>query len=190
VDHEGRFFTLEGATPHIQPVQEPHPPIWVGGHSEAGARRAGRVGDGFVTPPGADLDEVAARIDVVRQESAARRRELGPMPLRRNIRIAASREQALEDYARVAGDRYRAYARRGLGVYGSHEELSEDFVAQVASHAVVGTPDEVAVQLRTMSETLGVDPIIVRCGWPSMTADETIEQVEMVGSYVIPGLAS
>jgi alkanesulfonate monooxygenase SsuD/methylene tetrahydromethanopterin reductase-like flavin-dependent oxidoreductase (luciferase family) len=29
------------------PVQKPHPPLWVGGHSRAALRRAARFGDGW-----------------------------------------------------------------------------------------------------------------------------------------------
>ena len=50
----GRFFQLDGAVMQPQPLQQPHPPIWVGGRSEAALARAGRYGDSwfayFVTP--------------------------------------------------------------------------------------------------------------------------------------------
>jgi probable F420-dependent oxidoreductase len=46
VDYDGAFTTLRGANVFPQPVQA-SVPIVVGGHSEAAARRAGRLGDGF-----------------------------------------------------------------------------------------------------------------------------------------------
>src|SRR3954471_19039208 len=46
VDYDGEFTTLRGANVFPQPVQA-SVPIVVGGHSEAAARRAGRLGDGF-----------------------------------------------------------------------------------------------------------------------------------------------
>ena len=46
VDYDGDFTTLRGANVFPQPVQA-SVPIVVGGHSEAAARRAGRLGDGF-----------------------------------------------------------------------------------------------------------------------------------------------
>lgn len=50
----GRFFQLDGAVMQPRPLQQPHPPIWVGGRSDAALARAGRYGDSwfayFVTP--------------------------------------------------------------------------------------------------------------------------------------------
>jgi len=51
---DGEFFQLDGAVMQPRPIQQPHPPIWVGGRSDAALARAGKYGDGwfayFVTP--------------------------------------------------------------------------------------------------------------------------------------------
>ena len=53
VNYDGQFWQLDGITVRPAPVQNPMP-IWIGGNSDAAARRAGRLGDGwipsFITP--------------------------------------------------------------------------------------------------------------------------------------------
>ncbi|GAA4588874.1 putative F420-dependent oxidoreductase [Actinoplanes octamycinicus] len=44
---EGRFVSFSGVVQHPSPVQRPHPPIVVGGHSAAAYRRAVRHGTGW-----------------------------------------------------------------------------------------------------------------------------------------------
>ena len=36
VDFDGEFWQVKDARPHIRPVQQPHPPIWVGAHGLPG----------------------------------------------------------------------------------------------------------------------------------------------------------
>jgi alkanesulfonate monooxygenase SsuD/methylene tetrahydromethanopterin reductase-like flavin-dependent oxidoreductase (luciferase family) len=50
VTFRGRHFNLDGAKLSPRPVQQPNPPIWVGGFSRAAARRAARYGDGYIGP--------------------------------------------------------------------------------------------------------------------------------------------
>ena len=71
---DGEFYSFPpiGAYPH--PVQRPHPPIWVGGHSRAAIRRAARLGDGWLpigARPPADLrpEEIAAGLALLREEA-------------------------------------------------------------------------------------------------------------------------
>jgi probable F420-dependent oxidoreductase len=47
VSHHGEFFQFEDATLLPQPVQQPGPPIWIAGRSEAAMQRAGTLGDGW-----------------------------------------------------------------------------------------------------------------------------------------------
>jgi probable F420-dependent oxidoreductase len=44
---KGDFYRFGALRCLPQPVQKPHPPIWVGGHSKAALRRAARYGDGW-----------------------------------------------------------------------------------------------------------------------------------------------
>jgi probable F420-dependent oxidoreductase len=43
----GDFYRFDALRCLPQPVQKPHPPIWVGGHTKAALRRAARFGDGW-----------------------------------------------------------------------------------------------------------------------------------------------
>jgi probable F420-dependent oxidoreductase len=47
VTYEGQFWQLDGITVLPAPKQNPMP-LWIGGNSEAAARRAGRLGDGWI----------------------------------------------------------------------------------------------------------------------------------------------
>jgi len=44
---QGEFYSFAELWCLPQPVQKPHPPIWIGGHSRAALRRAARLGDGW-----------------------------------------------------------------------------------------------------------------------------------------------
>ena len=44
---EGRFYRFKDVWCLPRPVQQPHPPVWIGGHSSAALRRAARLGDGW-----------------------------------------------------------------------------------------------------------------------------------------------
>jgi probable F420-dependent oxidoreductase len=71
----GEFYQFTDVQCLPLPVQKPHPPIWIGGHSRAALRRAARLGDGWhpvganpAVPLGPDdlrasLDELARLTD-------------------------------------------------------------------------------------------------------------------------------
>ncbi len=66
---EGRFWSFSGIQAMPRPVQKPHPPILVGGHSPPAYRRAVSQGDGWY---GFALDPDAARASLEGLRSAAK----------------------------------------------------------------------------------------------------------------------
>ncbi len=61
---------VDGAGARPRPVQEPRPPIWVGGSAPASIRRAARKGDGWL-PQGTPRAELPAAVELLRRERDA-----------------------------------------------------------------------------------------------------------------------
>jgi probable F420-dependent oxidoreductase len=74
----GEHYTLPACRMYPKPVQQPHPPIHVGGESTAAMRRAARHGNGWYSfnrlPH--ELDEPLARLEAMLAEEGRSRRDL------------------------------------------------------------------------------------------------------------------
>jgi probable F420-dependent oxidoreductase len=74
----GEFVNFQGVSCNPKPAGRV--PIIVGGHSEAAARRAGRLGDGFFPSVGAQIDTFPL-FDVARRAAAAAGRDPGAIEM-------------------------------------------------------------------------------------------------------------
>ncbi|WP_084958499.1 TIGR03619 family F420-dependent LLM class oxidoreductase [Thermoactinospora rubra] len=82
VEYKGEFFQVPAA--HMAPRPDPAPPVLLGGTAERALRRAGRLGDGWVSASREDLSGVAQKISVVKE--AARQAGRDPERLRIVVR--------------------------------------------------------------------------------------------------------
>lgn len=65
--HDGEFYTVPPASMEPKPVQRPGPPLLFGGSVPAALRRAGRLGDGWISRSAQDLSAIAADVAEVRR---------------------------------------------------------------------------------------------------------------------------
>ncbi|MEB8341914.1 LLM class F420-dependent oxidoreductase [Streptomyces endophyticus] len=77
---QGEFYAVEGAHSYPKPHAGRAVPLHIGGHSEAAARRAGRLGDGF-QPLGLAGDELTAALTLVRETAREAGRDPGDVEL-------------------------------------------------------------------------------------------------------------
>jgi len=80
---EGRHFKVDGQTALPRPLQQPHPPLWVGGNAPRAIRRAVELGDGWLPFPAPaklagrlgtraleSMDDLARGLDTAREHAA------------------------------------------------------------------------------------------------------------------------
>jgi probable F420-dependent oxidoreductase len=84
--YHGEFYRFDSVRCLPHPVQKPHPPIWVGGHSKAALRRVARLGDGW-HPVGANPavplrpPELRVLLDELRRLTEAERRDFSTLTI-------------------------------------------------------------------------------------------------------------
>lgn len=109
--YSGRFVSFADVRTAPAPVRTPHPPIWVGGSSDAALRRAVRLGDGW--------HPIRIRLDWFRDVGVPRLKEMAdregrPVPAlcpRIKFRLTDS---PLPDGQRLAGEGTLEQVRRDL----------------------------------------------------------------------------
>jgi probable F420-dependent oxidoreductase len=115
---QGEYFQFSEVTFSPMPVQQPHPPIWIGGRSRAGVRRAVEFGD-FWHPSQMGPQEVAKMAAYLRRYSASVGRKTPPQLSVRGRALTFSNTVA-------SGDR--------LPLQGT----TEDIIADVQEYAEAG----------------------------------------------------
>ncbi len=132
---EGRFTSLAGIQSRPLPVQQPHPPIVIGGYSDAAHRRTITQGDGWY---GFMMDVEGAAAAIRALDEAAEKVErpdyLGPLEITITPRGRLDRE-TVERFAEVGVHRLAPMPRHLMLPTDDPDPIRDDVVAFVESTA-------------------------------------------------------
>lgn len=73
--HDGPYYKVAKSVLKPPPVQRPHLPLWIGGESEAAARRAVRYGTGWYGSPYSTVEELTVKVRKMRDAVARQGRD-------------------------------------------------------------------------------------------------------------------
>ncbi|MDQ6876001.1 MAG: TIGR03619 family F420-dependent LLM class oxidoreductase [Actinomycetota bacterium] len=79
VEFAGEFYEVPRCRVEPKPVQQPHPPLLLGGGADRALRRAGRIADGWISSSRADLATIGVSIEVVRAAARDAGRDAGAL---------------------------------------------------------------------------------------------------------------
>ncbi|HXJ77428.1 MAG TPA: LLM class flavin-dependent oxidoreductase [Candidatus Methylomirabilis sp.] len=190
VTFRGQHVRLEQAQAMLRPVQQPHPPVWIGASGDAAVVRAARVGDAWLINPHAGLDTLTRQMELYRGTlSAANRPFPVELPIFKELSIAPTRDKALAVARPSLEKKYLSYAQWGLDKpMPSNENLNRAVDELARDRFIIGAPDECCAEIERYHRVLGVNHFILRLQWPGFAHSDTLRAIEMVGKYVIPAL--
>jgi alkanesulfonate monooxygenase SsuD/methylene tetrahydromethanopterin reductase-like flavin-dependent oxidoreductase (luciferase family) len=202
VHWEGRFRTaLSGFTAEPRPVQEPHPPVWVGGgFSEESVTLAAELGLPLMLP--SVLQPISAFAELVeryRERFVARGHGEAKVGGISHIHVAKDLDTVRERWE----PRHRAYmtwVAEELMPWGFEPVLPEGAAApQVPAFdfehsieggpAVAGSPQQVVDKLAHFKTSVGLDVQLLHLDGGGMPQPLLFEAVELLASEVVPKLA-
>jgi len=100
---QGDLVSLPPMTINPKPLQEPHPPIHVGGAYPGGARRAVEWGNGWIPIPGRGEGTIAQQVAGMRQMAEAAGRD--PDDIEVSIYFAPADPEKITEFAEAGVDR-------------------------------------------------------------------------------------
>ena len=191
---EGEFFSFDDVPVFPPPVQQPHPPIYVGGTSGAAIRRAARLGDTWFTLPMATLSVVA---DLTARYRAACA-DAGRTPrvcLMREAWVGADDAEVEQEWYHRALSFHRYYWDAGTKGDEADPVLrriadGEDppYREFVRDRAFAGTPDVVVDEIRRWHDAIGFDEVclIFATGREATTPEALTRAVTLFADEVMP----
>jgi probable F420-dependent oxidoreductase len=155
----GEFYTIPEGRQDPRPVQQPGPPVLLGGMSRPAMERAGRIAAGWITSSRADLSKISAAVRTISEAAAAAGRD--PAAVRIICRGVVIAGQEVKD---------RDGGRRLLS--GSYEQIRED-AAWLGEQGVT-----------ELFYDLNWDPQV---GSPDVTPEAAVRRAQEILTELAPG---
>jgi alkanesulfonate monooxygenase SsuD/methylene tetrahydromethanopterin reductase-like flavin-dependent oxidoreductase (luciferase family) len=196
LDFDGEVYHFKNMRVTPKPVQKPRPPLWLGAWTPGGLRRAGRLGDAWVTDVINTLPTLKSFAQIYRQ-AAEKHGNPSSIAVLRECWIAPSTEQALEEYAENVMTSHRFYFQAGgyspladpwIAELNSIDEFTYEKVA--ADRFIVGSPEHCISEIERWHEELGCDYFVLRFRHPAgPDHGKALASMKLFGETVIPHFA-
>jgi alkanesulfonate monooxygenase SsuD/methylene tetrahydromethanopterin reductase-like flavin-dependent oxidoreductase (luciferase family) len=162
--HHGRRWHFENVVVEPAPLQQPHPPFWLGAGSMEAIRRAAREGYNLLLDQLGSIELTTARVATFREECGriGRPYDPGMVAVTRGLQItrtAEERRDALETRLQVLRNIGGLARGPGADRYRDPDRIAEADVARDDA-PLLGTPEEIVATLRRL-EAGGVEHVLL-----------------------------
>jgi alkanesulfonate monooxygenase SsuD/methylene tetrahydromethanopterin reductase-like flavin-dependent oxidoreductase (luciferase family) len=176
--YSGKLWRYDNIVVEPSPVQQPHPPFWLGAGSTPSIQRAAREGYNLLLDQIAPIDLIIERVAAFRAECARVERPYDPMMVgvTRGLQIVHSEEERL----RALGTRREVLKNigdlaRGRGAERYANIKNEEGPLELDDAPLLGTPQEIIARLKRL-EAGGVENVLFAAPGASVAALRTFAE--------------
>ncbi|MGE3538028.1 MAG: LLM class flavin-dependent oxidoreductase [Candidatus Tectimicrobiota bacterium] len=168
VTYEGKYYQIHDVTLEPRPQQQPYPPLWIGGRSEAAVRRTARYASGWL---GYLVSSQRLR------EAMQQIQHLAPTYGRDPVAI----QGGMLLFTAMARDYETA---RQMAIANLSRRYNQPFESLVERYCVLGTPEQCLEKVATFVEA-GMSNLVFSFTCP---ADQMATQLEWCAADLLPRL--
>lgn len=190
VSFTSEVVTLDKVRPVLRPVQRPHPPLWLAGHTDGALRRAARMGLPWLAAAAhVDRDYLARQVDFYRAACAALGRPAAEVNVIQEIYVGHSDEAAVDDVRAALAAKYEAYRAWGQDqVLPNSQTFDKDFDQLRQGRFILGSVRSCTERLAELVESVGPANVLLRPQWPGMPQELVMSSLRLLTDRVIPGM--
>lgn len=184
VNFTGKHFSVSNAKLSPRPLQQPNPPIWIGGFSKGAAQRAAKYGDGYIGPSSrAMYDMYLAELRAVGKDPAKARVMGGDLWLI----VADDPDRTFSEYASKLIYWFNAYARWFAGTDTSPWPQIKD-AAHLRSLGLVNvlTPSDAITHIKQRVVEVPIELYTMMLSPPALDMKIVRESLELFANKVMP----
>ena len=188
VSMKASHFELMDVGLGMRPVQDPHPPIWIGANADPAIRRAARLGDCWYVPPHNRIDTLRRQLEVYRRELEACDKPFPTeFPGRREVFVARDRAEALRLSRPGLERKYRTYVQWGQNApMPEGDSLDVGIDELIRDRFLIGSPDEVTESIVALARETGINHLVISTHWPGMEPQVAMDAMQLFAETVMP----
>src|SRR5262245_53816058 len=165
--HHGTYWRLDNVLVEPEPVQRPHPPLWIAAGNPGSIRKAAELGCNLLLDQFQSPAQIAERIALYRSVVEAQGRSFDPLmvAVARNVYVAeglTDRDSALARQIEVHR-RMVELSQRADASNRSHILQYSAAPGSTEEHALYGSPEQILARLREL-QAAGVAQILINSG--------------------------
>ena len=192
VTFQGKHRSVDDVPIQLEPLQKPHPPLWMGVETPVNAQTAGRKGFNFLSR--LSPLETRERVELYRAAAAEAQKPVHPNTKMGGIFfiVVADTDAAAQDIADAA---FKSWHRSFHYLYKLHgrapvfgEQPAEFSYMQGVNRAIAGTPDTVADFLGKAIKDAGINYVVGHFAFGDMKHADALRSVELFATQVMPRL--
>jgi alkanesulfonate monooxygenase SsuD/methylene tetrahydromethanopterin reductase-like flavin-dependent oxidoreductase (luciferase family) len=181
---------LDAVRPVLRPVQRPHPPIWLAGHTDKALRRTARMGMPWLAAAAhVDRDYLGHQVRTYREACAELGRPDPEVHVLQEIYVGDSDDAAIGDVRQALACKYEAYREWGQDqVLPESQTFDVEFDELRRGRFILGSPESCRAQLAELIATVGPGHVLLRPQWPGMPHEQVMASLKRLTENVLPGV--